>query len=383
MKFIEIAGQRDVINRIVRNVRNGRISHAQMIVGVEGAGSLALALAYAQFVNCTDKQFFDESEDVLGDSCGLCPSCLKSNKMIHPDIHFVLPVNETKENKKKITREFLPQWRNFIQEKSAYVNLNQWYNYIEMEKQGLINVEECNEIIHTLNYKTYESEFKIMIIWMIEKLYYAAAPKILKILEEPPDKTLFLLVSDHPQQVLDTILSRVQLMKLSKLKTSEIVDFLIKFHNIDQSRALKLSDAHDRNLNLILDAIAGEDVSGDFMKNFVDWMRLCYKQNTHEILAIANEFKNMGREKQKQFLGFALTQMRNAWVQQYSGRLKHMHDSEHEPFYSNFGKYLHEGNISRIYSELEDALFAVERNANQTVLFTDTSMKIGMFLKMK
>jgi DNA polymerase III subunit delta' len=383
MKFSEIAGQKEVINRIVQNVKIGRISHAQMIVGKEGSGSLSLALAFAQFVNCTNKQYAPENSELHGDSCGECPSCYKSKKLIHPDIHFVLPVNETKQIKKKLTKYFMPAWRDFIQSRSAYVGINQWYDFIEMEKQGIISADECNEILNTLNYKTYESEYKIMIIWMVEKLYYSAAPKILKILEEPPQKTLFLLVSDNPFSILDTIISRVQMIKLSKLSVNDIVKYLDLHYSTPQSTAVKLCDAYDCNLNAIIEALNHEDISAQFMKLFVEWMRICFKQNTSQILSLSNEFKEMGREKQKQYLQFAITQIRNAWVQKISTKLYHCHSSEHDSFYKNFGKYLHETNTQLIRKELELTYYAIERNANHKILFTDTSLKIGNLLKLQ
>jgi len=383
MKFADIAGQREVINRIIQNVKDSRISHAQMIAGIEGSGNLSLAMAVAQFVNCTDKQYVDMPDGLNGDSCGQCPSCLKSHKMIHPDIHFVIPVNESKQSKKRITADYLPQWRQFIQEKTSYVTLNQWYEFIEMDKQGIISAEECNEILNTLNYKAYESEYKIVIIWMIEKLYYSAAPKILKILEEPAEKTLFLLVSDNPQKVLDTILSRVQFIKLPKLTAADIADYLYKNRSIENAEAYRLADKYDRNLTSILESLNEGDDSSEFMKQFIQWMRLCFKQNTSEILSMANEFRSIGRENQKLYLNFVLTNIRNAWAQSISGKLMHHHDSEQIDFYNNFGKYLNEVNIQLIRKELEDALYAIERNANQKILFTDVSMKIGTFLRIK
>lgn len=383
MRFSEIAGHREVINRVVQNIQKGRISHAQMIAGIEGSGGLAMALAIAQFVNCTDRIIFDADSPLLADSCGKCPSCQKSMKLIHPDIHFVVPVNETKQSKKRITRDYLPQWREFLKEFSPYTSLNQWYEFIEMEKQGIISAEECNEILNTLNYKSYESEYKIMIIWMIEKLFYSAAPKILKILEEPPDKTLFLLVSDQPQQVPETILSRVQLVKLRKLTVSEIIDYLSLKYGTESDVAVRLSDRHDRNLSSVIDSLRNADDTEENMKLFMDWMRVCFRQNTQEVLNMANDFRNLGREKQKTYLLFVLSQIRNAWVRNYSGRLMHLYDSENNDFYGNFGKYLHSGNIGLITKELENALFAIERNANQRILFTDVSMKIGNYLRLK
>jgi DNA polymerase III subunit delta' len=383
MKFAEIAGQKDIINHIVTNVRNGRISHAQLFAGTEGSGSLAIALAYAQFVNCTDKQYFDDSHEILGDSCGNCPSCLKSKKLIHPDIHFVIPVNDTKSIKKGITRDFLPLWRQFLLEKSPYVTLNQWYEFIEMEKQGIISAEECNEILNTLSYKTYEGEYKIMIIWIIEKLYYSAAPKILKILEEPPDKTLFLMVSNNPGQILDTILSRVQMVKLPRLKTVEISNYLEKHYSGNSQASVKLADKYDNNLATVLEAMSLEDHSARYITQFIEWMRVCYKQDTRLIIEESAKFRELGREKQKQFLQFVITQIRNAWVHHISRNLLHFHDPEQQGFYENFGKYLHSGNIGKIREELEKAVYAIERNGNQRFIFTDTSLKIGNFLRVR
>jgi len=381
MKFAEIAGQRETINRIVTNVRSGRISHAQLFAGVEGSGSLALTLAYAQFVNCTDKQYFDESHEIIGDSCGNCPSCLKSKKLIHPDIHFVIPVNETKNIKKGITRDFLPLWRKFLSERSPYVTLNQWYDFIEMQKQGIISAEECNEILNTLSYKTYEGEYKIMIIWMIEKLFYSAAPKLLKILEEPPDKTLFLLVANNPGQILDTILSRVQITKLPRLKTSEISTYLEHSYSANNQTSVKLADKYDNNLASVLEAMNQEDYSARFMIQFIEWMRVCYKQDTKLIIDESVKFRELGREKQKQFLQFVISQIRNAWVLPISRNLLHFHDPEQQGFYQNFGKSLNSKNIEKIWEELEKAGHAIERNGNQRFIFTDTSLKIGNYLK--
>lgn len=383
MKFADIAGQKEIINRIVSNVRDGRISHAQLFTGTEGSGSLALALAYAQFVNCTNKQYFSDDVELHGDSCGECASCLKSNKLIHPDLHFVFPINETKSVKKGISRDFMPNWRQFLSEKSPYVTLNQWFEFIDMEKQGIISAEECNEILNTLSYKTYEGEYKIMIIWMIEKLYYSAAPKILKILEEPPDKTLFLMVSNNPGQVLDTILSRVQILKLPRLKALEITEYLEKNHSTETQFNIRLADKYDNNLATILEAMNQEDKTSDYMSRFIDWMRACYKQDTRLILEQSVFFRELGREKQKQYLQFALSQIRNAWVNHISRNLLHFHDPEQKDFYQNFGKYLNHSNISGISSELEKASYGIERNGNQRFIFIDTSLKIGNFLKGK
>ncbi len=384
MKFADLAGQKEIINRILENIKNGRVSHAQMFISSEGSGALPLALAYAQYINCTDKQFFShDSAKIKTDSCGECPSCNKSRKMIHPDIHFVVPVNESKKVSKGITRDFLPLWRKFIIENSAYINLNQWYNYIEIEKQGIISAEECNEIINTLTYKAYESEYKVMIIWMIEKLYYSAAPKLLKILEEPSDKTLFLLISENPQQVLETIMSRAQLIKIPRLHVSDITDYLSSKHGIEYQKSVRLSDRYNRNLSDILGNLRNELDAEHKFKQFSEWMRICFKQNMQQIISMSKDFKNLGRENQKLFFNYSLSQIRNAWVNKYSEKLKEMHEPTQIEFYNKFGKYLNSENVFLLHNELENGILGVERHANQRILFTDITLKIGNYLKLK
>jgi len=385
MKFSELAGQKELINQTVNNIKNSRVAHAQMIIGHEGSGGLAFALAYAQFVNCTDKQYYSEDSEIIGDSCGKCYSCLKSQKLIHPDIHFVLPLTTTKKfSKKVLSKEFLVDWRKFIFENSPYVNLNQWYEFIEVEnKQGIISAEECNEILSTLSYKAYESEYKVMIIWMIEKLFHSAAPKILKILEEPPEKTLFLLVSDNHHLVLDTIMSRVQLLKLKRLTHTEIYNYLNSKYSVEKNIAVKYSDMLNSNLDEIREVILNQQDKDEFISFFIEWMRTCYRMQTDVILNHSNTFRDFGREKQKQFLSFSSKQIRNAYVSRFSNTLLQYHDSEKMDFYVNFGKYLNITNIDMINEEINSTINAVERNGTPKILFTHLSYKLGQYLKTK
>ncbi|MFH1321736.1 MAG: hypothetical protein ABII90_13940 [Bacteroidota bacterium] len=215
MLFKEVIGQQSTKEQLIQTVKDNRISHAQLFLGPEGSGNLPMAIAYAQYISCEKRG--DE------DSCGICPSCYKYNKLAHPDLHFIYPVATTKEVPKDPTSaKFSDKWRQAISE-NPYLNLNQWYNQIDIaNKQGIINAEDCNEIIKKLSLKTYESEFKVMIIWKPERLYHAAAPKLLKILEEPPQKTLFLLVAENQDQIIKTILSRTQLVKFRKIYDQDL-----------------------------------------------------------------------------------------------------------------------------------------------------------------
>jgi DNA polymerase-3 subunit delta' len=206
MNFRQIPGQKETISRLIRSVSEQRVSHAQLFSGPEGCGSFALALAYAQYVSCENR--------TESDSCGTCKSCVKYEKMIHPDLHFVFPVIKDKKNSEPVSDAFIEQWREYARQ-SPYFTLNEWLNAIDVENaQGLIFASEAGEIIRKLSLKTFESDFKIMIIWLPEKMHPAAANKLLKLLEEPPEKTLFLLVSDEPDKLLPTIISRCQIIRV-------------------------------------------------------------------------------------------------------------------------------------------------------------------------
>ena len=382
MRFSEIAGQIKTINKLIRSYQDGRVSHAQLLWGPDGCGSLAVSIAYATFVNCTNKQFYDDNSPVIGDSCGKCLSCKKSDKLIHPDIHFVFPTNKTKNHPKKLlSADFLPEWREFLNTYKYYVDINHWYDFIEIEnQQGIISAEECNEIINILNYKTYEAEFKIMIVWMIEKLFYSAAPKILKILEEPQDKTLFLLVSENHHLILDTIISRTQPIRLKKIAQSEIKFFLTNKLNIDVNKADELLVKYNSNLSDITGNIISGSDDSNMMNLFIEWMRACFRKNTEQILEISSKFSVLGRERQKDFISFAINQLRNSYMQKYSKSLCSNIFTNNIEFYSKFGQYLNTESANILIEELEKTSKYVERNANTKILFTDISLKIGYLL---
>ncbi len=291
MLFNKITGQENVKARLVQTVKDSRISHAQLFLGPEGNGKLALAIAYAQYINCRDKQ--------NGDACGTCPSCLKYNKLEHPDLHFIFPVANTSEVKGKPTsRQFLKHWRELLLEKNACISLSDWYNKIGIEnKQAVIYTEDCNEIIRTLNYKSFESEYKVMIIWMVEKLFHAAAPKILKILEEPPDKTLFLLIAENQHQIINTILSRAQIVKIPRINDEALERYLSVEKGLTGADVRRITTSAEGNLNRAIQLIDKQEEEKDNFEEFKNWMRLCYSFKIVEISAFVNKIAKIGREK--------------------------------------------------------------------------------------
>jgi DNA polymerase-3 subunit delta' len=376
MLFSEIIGLQQVKNKLVQTVNDNRISHAQLFLGPEGCGKLALAIAYAQFINCTHRK----PESV--DSCGTCPSCYKYGQLAHPDLHFVYPVATTRDvPKKPLSKDFLVKWRGLLSERKAYIKLAHWYDTIGIEnKQGIINAEDCNEIIKTLSYKSYEARYKVMIIWMVEKLFHAAAPKILKILEEPPDNTLFILVAEDPGQIISTILSRTQLVKIRKPGDDDIRAALIKNFGVEPKNAHRAALAANGNFVQARELIAGADTD-DYFNLFRQWMRLCYKINVGAVNNWTGEISKMGREKQKAFLAFGSQIARECLAYKYQGEMALRREGEERKFIIDFSNTINHQFIAEFSNMLNQASYHIERNANPGILFMDFSLQINRILK--
>jgi len=377
MKFADVIGLDTVKKRLIKTVRDSRVSHAQLFMGPEGTGKLPMALAYAQFINCTNKQD--------NDSCGECPSCIKYEKLIHPDLHFIYPTATKKGLEKPTSKDFIKQWRELIGDQNAYINLPSWYEKIGIErKQGIINSRDCNDIIKTLSYKSYEANYKVMIIWMVEKLYHAAAPKILKILEEPPDKTLFILISDHPDQIIKTILSRTQIVKFPFIGKEDLADALVS-EGYDQSltsEALKISRGNYIEAKQMLGNSNEIDVNTNW---FTKWMRLCFSGKVPETLDFVAQLSKHSRDSQKAFLNYTLRMIRESMLlNNDSNGLVRLNKSESEFIIGTatkrFYPYINSKNIIAITEELEKSIYHIERNANPNILFFDLSLKIGLYL---
>ncbi len=389
MLFKDIVGHKDVINKLIHTVKDNRVSHAQLILGPVGSGKLALALAYARFINCNSKQYYNDNE-IIADSCGSCKSCLKFNKLIHPDVHFVFPNTTTKKiSKNNYSENFLTEWREFLLENNYYVNLNQWFEKLGVEnKQGTINVRDCNEINRILSFKTYEAEYKIMIIWMVEKLYHSAAPKILKILEEPPEKTLFLLISENHDQILPTILSRTQLIKLYKIKDYEIKNALIKNFKIEEKTAISIANHADGNFQEALNLIKSTEDEKFNSEMLIKWMRASYtgslvdiqKNNLSGLNNLNNVLSKIGREKQKAFLNYMLKISRYCILIHYGQVDLVKLTSEEAEFLKRFYLFINPLNIEDVQKEINTAIYHIERNANASILFMDLSLKMHKLL---
>src|SRR5664279_501522 len=240
MNFSRIPGQKEIKEKLIRSVKEERVSHAQLFAGPEGCGSMALALAYAQYLSCENRNDHD--------SCGVCKSCVKYEKLIHPDLHFVFPVIKGKKATDPVSDTYIEEWREFVN-KSPYFSLNSWMDFIEVgNSQGMIFASEASEIIKKLSLKTFESDFKIMIIWLPEKMHQATANKLLKMIEEPPEKTLFILVSEEPDKVIPTILSRCQLVKIPSFLTPDVKKYLTEILNVPLEKAEDICRVSNGNI---------------------------------------------------------------------------------------------------------------------------------------
>lgn len=377
MLFNKIIGQKQVKGRLINTVKENRVSHAQLFVGATGTGKLAMAIAYAQYVNCKNRT--DE------DSCGVCPSCVKYEKLIHPDLHFIYPVASTKEVKKPRSIDFIESWRSLLFENNFYTNLGEWFESIGIEnKQGIINVEDCNSIIKTLGYKSYEAEYKVMIIWMAEKLFHAAAPKILKILEEPPEKTLFILISENQDQIISTILSRTQLVKIPKIKSDDLLLALKSEPGAEKADLQRIVNFSEGNYKLALKQLQSTEFEKLNFSKFKEWMRYCYAADIPKISSFVGDFSKMGRERQKSFFLYALRMARSCMLINYGQNALLKLDEEESNWLSKgFAPFINAANINEFTKEFNDGHHAIERNANPSILLMDISLKATKLLKLK
>lgn len=381
MLFRDITGQEEIKRRLIQTVKDNRVSHAQLFHGPEGSRKLAMAIAYARFINCPNRSF-GSPEGEIGDACGVCPSCIKFSKLIHPDLHFIFPVATTKEiEKDPVSKDFLKTWREILLESNFRFSLNDWYKAANFEKkQGIINANDCSEILKTLSYKSYESEFKVMIIWMADRLYHSAAPKILKILEEPPDKTLFILITENPEKIINTILSRTQAIKFPRLTDEDLMTELTQKYGYQQGEAARIIPVADGNLTRAVKILKNDEDESFYTKTFVDWMRVCYKYEMKDTMDFVADIAKIGREKQKNFLAYAERVIRGAFLSNFDHpALGRLNDEEKE-FLIKFGKFINHSNIVKFSEELEKAQVHIDRNANPSILFMDLSMTVTILL---
>lgn len=381
MLFTEVLGLTHLKKHLIGTVEVGRIPHAQLFVGAEGSGTLALAIAYAQYVLCQNTNGENEGEN------SVCNA--KCNSLMHPDLHFAFPVsNSDKVKTHAVSDHYLEDWRKFVKEQ-PYGNLFDWYCAIGIEKkQGQIGVDEAQDIVKKLSLKSYEGGYKILIIWMAEKMNIAASNKLLKLIEEPPSKTIILLIAEDEEQIINTIKSRCQVIHFAPLPQSIIAKELIK-RGVGEAEANRLAHEANGNFNKALDLLNNDSEDLVFEKWFVQWVRSAFKAKgnkaaIHELILWSEELAKNGREVQKKFLHYCIAIMRQAMLLNFNANELVYAKIHMDGFdLKKFAPFVHENNILTITTELEDAIFHVERNGNAKIIFTDLSIKLTRLLHTK
>lgn len=382
MLFSDILGQEHIKSHLTKSVDKGRIAHAQLFVGPEGSGALPMALAYAQYLLCGNVQ---------GENLGGNESCnLKFNNFSHPDLHFAFPVTTSHKVKSKpVSNFYLEEWRQLL-EQQPYGNLFDWYNLLGVDnKQGQIGVDEAHEIVKSLSLKSYEGGYKVMIIWMAEKMNTACANKLLKLIEEPPEKTVFILIAEDEEQIINTIKSRCQVLHFPLLPEETIASGLVKNFHIEKSVASKIAHQSNGNYNKACDLIYQDSEDIQFEKWFVVWIRSAFKAKgnksaIHDLISWSEEIAKTGRETQKKFLRFCLNYFRQALLLNYkANELVYLEPKSENFKLEKFAPFVHDNNILEISKEIQDAVYHIERNGNSKIILTDLSIKLTRLLHKK
>jgi DNA polymerase-3 subunit delta' len=366
MLFSAIPGLDEIKKRLIAAVNNNHVAHAQLFDGAEGGGALPMAMAFATYVNCHNPQ--------ADDACGSCASCVQMSKLAHPDVTYVYP---TAGGKKVLSENFITQWREFLNE-NPFGGISDWLEAIDI-KQGNIPVEESRQVIQNLSLKSYEGGYKIVIIWMAEYMGIASANALLKILEEPPAKTLFLMVSNGTERLLTTIISRTQRIAVRSLTDDELKEYLIKSQGLPEQRAQEVAFLSEGNISYAKSIINQKDQNEK--EWFANWMRYCYAFDLSKLVPLADSFDSLTKEAQKSLLDYGLKIIREIYLQCVGMDSLIKLEGEELVFVQKFSKVFKFENLDKITQEISEAQFHIERNARGKLVFLDTSLNIARLIK--
>ena len=369
MQFEAVIGQEILKKQLIQEIKSEKISHAQLFLGKAGYGTLPLALAFVQYLFCTERK--------IADSCGQCASCRKVSTLQHPDLHFsfplVLAINKT-------SNPFLAEWRNQISD-NPYFSLNDWVARIDVkERQATIGTDESQEIIKKLNLKSFEGGYKVMIIWMAELMNPTCSNKLLKILEEPPAKTLFILIGESQENMLQTIVSRTQILKIPRINVDQLSGYLRTHYKLPVDKADSVSARSDGDFLEALEDI-GDHVEHDQNRDlFIDLMRVCYKKEVLGMINWSEKITQSTKEAQKIFLKYALHMVRQSMLKNYTEDQLTRVSEEENNFLKNFARFISGNNVMDFMNLFDKSYYELERNANPKILFTSICFKVMRYI---
>jgi DNA polymerase-3 subunit delta' len=373
MLYTQIVGQQEPKHRLLKMVKEERVPHALLFAGKEGSGNLPAAIAFAQHLYCKNK--------TNDGACGSCISCNKVAKLIHPDLHLVFPIAKSKDVKS--SNDLVKEFRETFLA-NPYISLNDWFNELSAEnKQPIIPVEEANDILKKLSYTSYEGSYKIMIIWQPEKMNAESANKLLKILEEPPEKTIFVLVSNHTEQLLTTIISRVQQIPFYNCSEQEISEALVSNYKVNADVARQTAILANGNYAEAITLLTHNEESVSFLAHFQSFMRLALKFDPSKALVWIDENASSGREKQKQFLQYGLEVFRDCLMYNFGDKNLVRLSGQEKQFLEKFAPFVNQKNYERLVEEFNSNYYYIERNANPKILFMDLILKTNELINTK
>ena len=378
MRFADITGQQELKAHLVRSIDSGRISHAQLFTGVAGAGTLPMAIAYVQYLNCSNRHD--------GDSCGECPSCRKIAALAHPDLHFVFPVNKQGKKSGEVVRsdDFIDDWREIVATTGGYFSAQEWFDRLDLGKtlKGMISAKETDEIIRKLSFKSFEAEYKTMIIWLPETMNEEAANKILKILEEPWEKTLFILVTERADRLLQTIISRTQEVAIPRLKPEVLEQIVRSEGESDEAKVRNVARLANGDLCELRQLIAGttDDVRHESFELFCSLMRFSYNDRHLELITWAEDLAQLTREQQLSFLRHSARLLRESYIM-HAGAIGATYLwGEEAAFCNKFAPFIGSRNIEPLIGEIESAMAQIGQNGNPKIVFTHFALTVSKYI---
>ncbi|MES2747393.1 MAG: DNA polymerase III subunit delta' [Bacteroidota bacterium] len=382
MQFSEILGQDHIKSHLTTSAGKGRIPHAQLFIGPEGSGTLAMAIAYAQFIVCSN---FGNENSGENEACNL-----KFDHLSHPDLHFVYPTVTTDEVKTKPkSLDFIKDWRQFVSE-TPYGGLFDWYKLLGVQnKQGEIRVEDAHEIVKSLSLKSHEGGYKVMIIWMADKMNIAASNKLLKLFEEPNEKTVFILISENEEDIIQTIRSRCQVLHFNGLPEKVIQEALLFHESTDEKTAQKIAHQAQGNYNKALHLLYNDNDDLPFEEWFIAWVRAAFRAKGNaaaieDLIRWSEQIASLGREAQKKFLTYCIDMFRQGLLLNYeTPKLVYMEPTDEKFKLENFAPFVTGNNITEIFTALSDAIYHIERNGNAKIILTDLSIQLTRLIHKK